>query len=144
MLERRLLSRLPCWDDVDRIIDGLPDLRAVCGLDRIANAHLHGRLHLFQFQEHSTLVDQPGVEDFDFVEDNDIDGKDFLAWQSGFGIIAPNGTKGDGDANDDQNVDAVDLGFWLQQFGLAESPAPLSVAATVMSATGADGTCQRL
>jgi hypothetical protein len=53
----------------------------------------------------------------DFDTDGDIDGKDFLSWQRGYGTTAPNGTKQAGDANDDQNVDEQDLGIWQQQFG---------------------------
>ena len=53
----------------------------------------------------------------DFDMDGDVDGRDFLAWQRGHGIQAPNATKADGDADNDLDVDVDDLGIWQGQFG---------------------------
>jgi hypothetical protein len=50
----------------------------------------------------------------------------FWPWQRGFGTLAPNATKGDGDADNDTNVDGNDLDIWESQFG---QPAP-AVSAT--------------
>jgi len=62
-----------------------------------------------------------------------INGFDFLSWQRGFGIQAPNAVKADGDADNDTDVDATDLGFWEAQFG---GPAPAVAApATAAAAT---------
>jgi len=52
----------------------------------------------------------------DFDEDGDVDGGDFLAWQRGFGI-QNYALAGNGDANSDGAVDAIDLGMVLQDFG---------------------------
>ena len=59
----------------------------------------------------------------DFDTDGDIDGRDFLLWQRGFGT--PNASKYDGDADDNDDVDSLDLGIWQSQFG---SPAPVAAA----------------
>ncbi|MBA4106594.1 MAG: hypothetical protein C0485_12625 [Pirellula sp.] len=61
----------------------------------------------------------------DFNASGRVDGHDFLAWQRGFGIAAPNATKANGDADNDSDVDAADLAVWKTQFG---SPAPVSAA----------------
>ena len=52
----------------------------------------------------------------DFDIDDDVDGRDFLSWQGGFGTLG-GASKGQGDANDDGNVDAADLAIWQTQFG---------------------------
>ncbi len=61
----------------------------------------------------------------DFDQDGDTDGADFLAYQIGFGIVAPNATKADGDADDDLDVDKEDLNIWELQYGSANPPIPL-------------------
>ena len=53
------------------------------------------------------------LEDADFDDDNDVDGRDFLTWQRG---LAAGTTHAQGDANDDGTVDAADLAIWLQQY----------------------------
>jgi len=63
----------------------------------------------------------------DFDGDGDVDGRDFLTWQRGFGLQSPNGTKADGDADSDADVDGNDLGVWQAQFG---TPAPLFASLT--------------
>jgi hypothetical protein len=60
----------------------------------------------------------------DFDEDGDVDGVDFLTWQSGFGVGM---TLAEGDANGDDLVDGADRAIWESQFG---SPSA-QVAATV-------------
>ena len=50
--------------------------------------------------------------DADFDADNDVDGADFLAWQSKFGTSGPLG-----DANGDGNVNGSDLSAWNGQYG---------------------------
>lgn len=49
----------------------------------------------------------------DFDDDGDVDGRDFLAWQRGFGKV--DATLADGDANGDSMVDAEDLAIWQSQ-----------------------------
>ena len=52
----------------------------------------------------------------DFDDDSDVDGRDFLLWQRGFGT-SPGAELGDGDANGDGDVDAADLSVWQLQYG---------------------------
>jgi hypothetical protein len=54
--------------------------------------------------------------DADFDGDGDIDGRDFLAWQRGFGLTI-GALPEQGDANGDGAVNAADLGFWSSQYG---------------------------
>jgi len=49
-----------------------------------------------------------------------------LAWQRGFGT--PNAVITDGDADNDQDVDAADLATWESQFG---GPVPLAASAAI-------------
>jgi hypothetical protein len=65
------------------------------------------------------------VENADFDADADVDGDDFLAWQRGNGLTGT-ATLAEGDANDDKNVDATDLGIWQAQFGNATATATLA------------------
>ena len=46
--------------------------------------------------------------------DGDVDGRDFLIWQRGFG--GP-GSLATGDANSDGQVNADDLAIWQNQYG---------------------------
>ena len=69
----------------------------------------------------------PVAPSADFDSNSLIDGFDFLAWQRGFGITAPNATKADGDADNDLDVDANDLGVWESQYGTA-APAVAAVS----------------
>ena len=71
------------------------------------------------------------VTNADFDSDSDIDGKDFLTWQRGFGLASP--TFAQGDANDDDAVDGLDLTAWEQQFG---GPPALSALQTVPEPSG--------
>jgi hypothetical protein len=61
----------------------------------------------------STLYDTPSA---DFDQDGDVDGRDFLAWQRGFGTLI-NATLDQGDANGDGAVNADDLMILHDQFG---------------------------
>jgi hypothetical protein len=51
----------------------------------------------------------------DFDGDLNVDGRDFLTWQRGFGV--PCADLADGDANLDGEVDGNDLLFWQTQYG---------------------------
>ncbi len=59
----------------------------------------------------------------DFDMDGDVDGKDFLTWQRGFGIDDGSAQPGDGDATGDGNVNAADLGVWQSTYGSGALPA---------------------
>jgi pectate lyase len=55
------------------------------------------------------------IEDADFDGDGDVDGRDFLIWQRGFGLTEQENNLL-GDANGDGNVDAGDLEIWQTQY----------------------------
>jgi xyloglucan-specific exo-beta-1,4-glucanase len=93
-------------------------------------SHSTGNLCTSAFSNVS--VTTPPLPDADFDGDGDIDGRDFLAWQRGYGIQAPIATKANGDADNDLDVDGNDLGIWQEQYGTAGAVA----AATSLS----DGT----
>ena len=58
----------------------------------------------------------PQITSADFDENGFVDGADFLQWQRGLGISG-GAVRGDGDANVDGRVDAVDLAVWKDAFG---------------------------
>lgn len=57
----------------------------------------------------------------DFDGDGDVDGRDFLAWQRGYGTSMA--AKQEGDADNDGNVNGADLAVWQEQYG---TPPPQS------------------
>lgn len=63
-------------------------------------------------------------EDFDY--DGDVDGNDFLKWQTGYGKQSGANHR-EGDADGDRDVDGDDLSLWQSQFAIAE-PSSVSVA----------------
>jgi hypothetical protein len=82
----------------------------------------------------------------DFDGDGDVDGRDFLAWQRGFGIL-DSAELSDGDANGDGDVDAADLAIWQEQFGMtnelnamsAHVPEPAAATLLLVSVMGVLG-----
>jgi hypothetical protein len=56
----------------------------------------------------------------DFDGDDIVDGADFLLWQRGFDN-AGGAQPADGDADNDHDVDAIDLDFWAIQFGTSSA-----------------------
>ena len=56
------------------------------------------------------------LDSADFSGDGDVDGDDFLTWQSGFGIES-GAYRLDGDADADGDVDGDDFLAWQSQFG---------------------------
>lgn len=82
--------------------------------------------------DHPYAVEPPSPSG-DFDGDGDVDGRDFLLWQRGYGTPAPNATPFDGDADGDQDVDGDDLEIWQGQYGLGTFAAlgsPLSALDT--------------
>lgn len=77
-------------------------------------SHSSGNLNTTTFSNVSVTTPSPSA---DFDGDGDVDGRDFLAWQRGSGIQAPNATKADGDADNDLDVDGNDLTIWQAQYG---------------------------
>ncbi len=66
------------------------------------------------------VQDEPPADSADFNGDGNVDGRDFLIWQRGFGL-ADQEDNSNGDANHDGNVTAEDLEIFQAQYGL---PAP--------------------
>jgi hypothetical protein len=64
------------------------------------------------------------VDSADFDGDGDIDGRDLLTWQRGFGTII-NATRSMGDADGDGDVDRADLQFFHAQYTIPEVEPPL-------------------
>ncbi|MDZ4658814.1 MAG: pectinesterase family protein [Bythopirellula sp.] len=64
------------------------------------------------------VIEEPVVSSADFDGDGDIDGRDFLVWQRGFGLDQQSDNSA-GDANFDGSVDADDLVVWQEQYGMA-------------------------
>lgn len=64
-----------------------------------------------------------GSDDADFDNSGDVDGRDFLIWQRGFGSGTTNAT---GDANGDGTVNSADLAIWQNQYGGAPLLSSLS------------------
>jgi glucose/arabinose dehydrogenase/PKD repeat protein len=74
--------------------------------------------------------DAPG----DFDSDGDADGRDFLAWQRGFGTAA-GATRAQGDSDADGDVDNLDLADWETGFGTG-SPSALAAVVSASSEAG--------
>jgi hypothetical protein len=71
------------------------------------------------------------TENADFDGDGDVDGRDFLIWQRGFGLTGQENNSL-GDANGDGEVTASDLEVWQTQYG---NPEELSAAVAVPEPT---------
>ena len=69
----------------------------------------------------SLAFDNPSA---DFDEDGDVDGRDFLAWQQGYGTLL-NATRAQGDADGDGDVDMDDVLQFQQQYGSPPVPGSL-------------------
>ena len=72
----------------------------------------------------------------DFDEDGDVDGDDFLAWQTGFGT-ASGATRADGDADLDGDVDGEDFLAWQAQFGTSTGSGAAAVESPERGRRGA-------
>ncbi|MDZ4658612.1 MAG: S8 family serine peptidase [Bythopirellula sp.] len=93
------------------------------GLDSAFSTALRGEVEDYSIDVVSTAID-PGVQILhgpDFDEDGDVDGRDFLAWQRGFGKTT-NVTPADGDANSDGTVDGEDLDMWQDDYATDPNP----------------------
>ncbi len=70
--------------------------------------------------------------DADFDGSGEINGRDFLVWQRGFGL-SEQVDKSNGDANGDGTVDGGDLAVWDLQYGIS---APLATTRSVPEPAG--------
>ncbi|NOY42205.1 MAG: hypothetical protein GXP26_10255 [Planctomycetes bacterium] len=66
------------------------------------------------------------VADADFDQDDDVDGSDFLRWQTGLGTLA-GASLATGNADFDGDVDQDDFFAWQQQFGSVPNGAAAAV-----------------
>ncbi len=82
----------------------------------------HG-LAIDNFELSTETVVEPPVDNADFDGDGDIDGRDFLTWQRGFGTGV---LLQEGDANGDSTVDGLDLDVWQTQYGTTPGLAAVS------------------
>ena len=69
----------------------------------------------------------------DFDGDGDVDGRDFLIWQRGFGAEQLTASAADGDADADRDVDAADLTIWKNNYGAMQA-----IQAALIQATDSD------
>lgn len=76
----------------------------------------------------------------DFDANHAVNGKDFLIWQSGFGVGT---TKAEGDANSSSSVNDADLAIWQGEFGEGD-PATAKVTGGSFADPFAPGTNQSL
>lgn len=60
----------------------------------------------------------------DFDNDGDVDGADFVAWQTNF-PKATNATRAEGDADGDLDVDGADFAAWQEGFPAASGTSPV-------------------
>jgi hypothetical protein len=67
------------------------------------------------------VAPDPVTQAGDFDADGDVDGADFVAWQTNFPRLSDAG-KADGDADTDGDVDGADFAAWQQTFPSAPSP----------------------
>jgi CSLREA domain-containing protein len=98
-------------------VDGTPlfDQRGA-PFGRVAN----GRIDI------GALESQPAAGQYsgDFDGDGDVDGRDFLAWQRGYGQTL-GATSSDGDAMTDGDVDGLDLVVWQEMYGTTNAESGL-------------------
>ena len=69
-------------------------------------------------------IETATIETADFDGDGDIDGRDFLIWQRGFGL---GDSLAEGDANGDMVVNELDLGIWQDQYAAGSLVAATAV-----------------
>jgi hypothetical protein len=120
-----LLEGSPAINAGDPSIASPPDFdQRGDGYDRISD----GRIDIGAFEVQAAA---PSSADFD--GDVDVDGRDFLMWQRGYGITVPNAVKSDGDADNDTDVDGDDLEVWQDQYGEEELSAISSQLSAISS-----------
>ncbi|WP_428303709.1 lamin tail domain-containing protein [Lacipirellula sp.] len=73
----------------------------------------------------------------DFNADGAADGRDFLAWQRGFGKVALTASAADGDADGDRDVDGADLTLWKANFGAAPVVAAMAASSETSAVSAA-------
>ena len=89
------------------------------------------------FAQNAIAAPVSGNADFD--GDGDVDGRDFLAWQRGFGTTT-GALPEQGDANGDGAVNEADLALWTEQYSWSDqygnNPSSLNTLAIPEPSTG--------
>jgi hypothetical protein len=90
-------------------------------------------------------IEQPTLQAGDFDSDGDVDGADFVAWQTNF-PTATGASLAQGDADGDGDVDGADFVVWQTNFPFTPAPgaAPVAEPASVWIATALVGLCSIL
>ncbi len=106
-------------------VNGVPDNdQRGMGNNRVFGSAIDvGAFESTMVVESATLT---APEDID--EDGMVSGLDFLLIQMGLGT--PNATKADGDTNNDQMVDSVDIANWNSGYGTVSNSAALGASST--------------
>jgi GH35 family endo-1,4-beta-xylanase len=103
--------------------DGMIDFTGFFGEYKITIGGNTYALDLTKGTSDYSLIVGPASGDFDL--DGDVDGRDFLTWQRGFG--AEDATFAQGDANYDGEVDELDLAVWHSGYSGGALAASVSV-----------------
>ncbi|MCA9230514.1 MAG: alkaline phosphatase family protein [Planctomycetales bacterium] len=116
--------------DIDNNVDGMDFLRWQRNAGAVGRANLFigdanrdGNVGKYDFQLWESQFGQAAGTSFDsdFDGDNRIDGRDFLQWQRGYGVVG-GAEHAQGDASHNGAVDSFDLGAWEAQFGRTSLP----------------------
>ena len=122
-----LLPGSPALDAGDTpLIDDQRDLTRPVDLASIANAAGGDSSDIGAYEAQSA----PSA---DFVDNDRIDGLDFLAWQRNFGTTT-GATRIDGNADDDTDVDHSDYAAWETTFGQIETTPAIAAASSAAPA----------
>lgn len=100
---------------------------AVNAKDLVFEYHIVGTDATALFEGNIQYVTGGVVESADFNSDGDVDGRDFLTWQRGFGQLPGTSQRIHGDANGDGHVNPADLVIWQTQYGNPALSAIVSV-----------------
>jgi hypothetical protein len=94
-------------------------------------------------QQHPLLaIDTVNTTSADFDNDGDVDGADFIAWQTNFPKEST-ALHSEGDADNDGDIDGADLSIWRDSFpstpgpGAAPVPEPSMVILAAIASSGA-------
>jgi hypothetical protein len=113
-LDIDLLSFMPSAGDSFDLFDFASSLGSfTLDLPALSGGLIWDASNLLQTGELSVITGAI-EENADFDGDGDVDGRDFLIWQRGFGGPASLAT---GDANNDGQVNELDLVIWHDQYG---------------------------
>lgn len=113
-LDIDLLSFMPSAGDSFDLFDFASSLGSfTLDLPALTGGLIWDASNLLQTGELSVITGAI-ADNADFDGDGDVDGRDFLIWQRGFGGPASLAT---GDANSDGQVNELDLAIWQDQYG---------------------------